>query len=99
MQQFSLLGIVKHIIMIDQRYFYRASKAEGDFRTTSIREAIFVPGLKRFPVPVQIKLGHEVRDGQRLCEEGEIPTHAVIVYEGDPVFEGQWQAASCVCRF
>jgi hypothetical protein len=52
MQQFSLLGIVKHVLDLNKRYFQQAATNKNNFCGKSIREAVLVKGLMLFPVPV-----------------------------------------------
>ena len=72
MQRFSLLGIVKHIIVVDRRYFDRAAKVVSTFRTKQSAESALLPGLRLYPSPVQILIVPEIKEGQRLADDGEL---------------------------
>lgn len=102
MQRFSLLGITKHVITIDSRYYTRAAKAFSKFRTRITAQNAQLPGLERFPAPVQVLLLPELQQGQRRAEDGETLDNRItldgITSTEDP--DGfDWINAACTCRF
>ena len=100
MQRFSLLGIIKHIIVVDRRYFDRAAKVISIYRTEQSAESALLPGLRLFPTPVQILLiVPEIKEGQRLVDDGELVWPGLLEEVDVDEDEFDWGAAACDCRF
>jgi hypothetical protein len=108
MQRFSLLGIVKHVLGVDRRYLLRADEARINFRGKTLPEGALVPG--KFPLPVQNLLSPEIREGKKLCDDGELPCANMLQDirpsqndENDDgngeLFDWDWSNAACDCRF
>lgn len=99
MQRFSLLGIVKHVMAINKRYFLRAAKQRSLFKgRISLLEDI-LPGFGQFPSPVQELLRPELKEGQEMAENGEpcsSSLHVDIDCDSDSF---NFQDAVCDCRF
>lgn len=108
MQRFSLLGIVKHVLGVDRRYLLRAEETRINFRGKTLAEEALVPGIVQFPLPVQNLLSPEIREGKKLCDDGEVPRTDVLQdirpsqneeSDNDELFDWDWSIGSCDCRF
>lgn len=105
MQRFSLVGITKHIHTINIQYFDRAERVKIDFRSKILAEAIIVPGLGRFPVPIQQLLAPEVQEGKRMADDGELPPSTLefdcleVDGNGEDFDDLNWSTVHCECRF
>ena len=73
LQRFSLLGIVKHSLVIDKEYDLRAEEVEWKWRTRQHPLAVEFPELGIFPYPVQQLLVEEIHQGKLLVGEEEVP--------------------------
>ena len=71
MQRFSLTGLIKHVVMISERYFVRARKNKANLRGSRLPETTALPGLALFPVPVQKLVTEEFREAHRLIQQDE----------------------------
>ena len=102
MQRFSLIWTVKHVLSVDQRYFDRAAEVLNKFRTRTLPHNVLLPGLQRFPIPVQTLLTPKIQEGKRMCEDGDLIMPGLLVdvdIDTDNSSNFFWSEAQCECRF
>ena len=72
------------------------------FRTKIGRQASLLPGLERFPGPVQALLAPEIEEGQTMARDGDLVRPGLledIVVDDEDEDNFDWGQAQCDCRF
>lgn len=104
MQRFSILGLIKHVFATNEKYFRRAAKRQADFMHRVSPLSVLVPGLERFPSPVQTLLTAEITNGKEWADDGMMPQFDMLtgVLGCDGEDEGEDHGGTsiqCDCRF
>ena len=71
MQQFSLKGVVQHVLTVAKEYDLRARKAAMDFRTRRDPMVTEEPWLADFPYPVQKLITQQMKLANDMVEDNE----------------------------
>lgn len=62
MQQWSLLGLIKHLSNIAVQWDRRAAKIASEFRSKHLSDTVHWPGMQKLPYPIQkLCLGEQDR--------------------------------------
>ena len=86
MQQFSLKGVIQHVLTVAKEYNLRACKAAMDFQTRRNPIVTEEPQLADFPYPVQQLITQQMKLANNIVEDNK----ELMLLEDENI---------CICSF